>query len=286
MLHLTFQNSQKTARVEIQNNVMKLLFDMDFTIETTPLNGTGGEGYAKMLANAFYAAANGKISVTRYSGQLGTKQLVANMKFADLAEICANNEGFIHIRRKSMVGVNSSVWVFNAQFSIELSNSGAIHADKTDFLVVELDGFSTYTWGDTNQQFDTSIKIYSLGSYIVKNEHLKYSPVACNANQLQAFDCQSHYAIALPSTLNKCYLHSAGGELLEVRNEEMEIVAADVSDCVFMCDGYNLPFYKWRVFPIQLAYKAQVQTTANDTCYLMSNKDFEPDHKPISSHRD
>ncbi len=271
MQHLVFNTGTGQARAEIQNNVMKLLISADYTVPTAYLAPVypGLLGSTLPKIQTFRNLINGKITVTRYS-QNGSKQLITNMSLTDLAEICANNEGFIFIKALSVDGTNTNLRV---AFSIELSNVGAIHSDKQDFLVVELQQFTTWAGADTVQR-SAQITLSSLGSYVRTQEHVKYEPLSINANAIMSFDVQDAYALAVPDALDKLFLHSVSGEILEINTNELETLACDLSDTVYNCDGITLPYYKWRVLPIQLASKLQIQCNSQCVCYMMSNRDY------------
>lgn len=273
MLHLHFNTGTRSARVEIQNNAMKLLFNCEYNVDTSVMlpPGPGLEGAAVLQIKAFAEAVNGRISITRYT-KSRTEVMATNIKLVDLAEICANNEGVVHIKPVANVLVGNNPGVkCRAQFSIELSNAGAIYSDKTDFLVVELEGFQKYNSGLLTDQ-TADIDVSSIGSFVGTSEYIVYDPLALNANQLQSYTCDGASMVALPETTARALMHSATSELFEVRAAELSILAADVNDTVYLVDGYPVPFYNWRLVPIQLAQRIQIESPVPATAYLISNK--------------
>lgn len=277
MFHKQFKNSDVRTTFDIQTNVSKLLITAKFvsgwcTHDAAVLSPTQR---AVKLAYALRAALNGKMSVTRHTNGVA-KTLINSMPLADLAEIAANNEGFIYIKTDT---VNNTTGVGNvtAMFSVELSNEGSIRTNQSDFLKVDLEGF-----GLTNDQSanggaqDVTLTINSFGAYVAKNEHIKYSPVACQGGSNVQFDCQSHYMLAVPGdNIEKLTLSSVTGESMEIIKEELEVISADLSDIVYNVDGRCIPFLVWRLIPVQPAYKANVRLVNNGQCYLIGNKSYE-----------
>jgi hypothetical protein len=279
MLHKIFSTVTASDRFEIQSNVSKLVFICDYVVDPALVdaklfaNGVtpGSAVVATNQIAAFRNSINGKISVTRY-GKGGTDVICTNIPLADLAEICANNEGMILIQNISMANINGQAAVnVRARFSVELSNAGAIYSDKTDFIVVELDGFSSAMSGTIPAQ-PATIEVHSLGSFVATHEMLQYESLALNANQLQSYNCDGAYSVALPASTVKALMFSATSELFEVRQNELAALAADVNDIVYLVDGVPVPYDKWRVVPIQLAQRMQIESSANSTAYLLTNR--------------
>ena len=283
MQHIVFNTSSGQARVEIQNNVSKLLFSCDFYADVNQLNpvAPGYLGTTLPKISTWRDFCNGKINVTRYS-KSGTKQLITSMRLSDLAEICANNEGMIFIKTlKTLAGQA----YLRAEFSVELSNVGAIHSDKQDFLVVELNEFTTYNSGPGNVGLSGTITMSSLGSYVATQEVIKYEPLSLNAGAVSTFDVQGAYAIAVSDTFTRAFLTSVSGEILQIEANELETLACDIQDIVYNVDGLFLPMYKWKVLPIQLASKIQLEANANCVFYMMTNRDYGTDKVIEHNHR-
>lgn len=280
MLHQIWNISNGNTRVEIQNNVSKLLFTVQYNVNTPLIYALGNDFYHRnAMINGFIRAMAGKITVTRYSRALGTKQLITNMVMADLAEICANNEGFIKIENPSP----KTAKLCTAHFSVELSNVGAIPAGKDDYIAVELEGFANYLDPVDGTSNDATVKIHSIGSFVTVSEHIKYSPIALNTNQQLKFGCESHYAFATTSSNEKIYFYGATGQTWELRPDELEHIACDVSDGVYLVNDGMVPYNRWRVIPIQLATECIAQAQAANTIYLMSNKNFEKEKDVVDA---
>lgn len=281
MLLFTLDTTQTNrANYQVQHNVQKLLIDAEIKINPAMFGGmvTQKERAVK-LADCFYNAFNGTVNVTKYSPQ-GNKILVANQPLADLAEICANNEGVVQMYLGSIDP--GGFHVYKCKFSVELNNTGSIPLNKETFLTVELSNFNNNNSGNVAQNgtgamnYDMKLTCYSFSGFLTSNEHIKYTPLVTQPNETRSFDTVSHYMAFFPYSLQRAQLFAASGEIIEFRAEELSLVAADVSDMVFIVDGYPLLHYRWRAVPLQLVHKMQIQLSAPlTTMYITSNKDYE-----------
>lgn len=264
-----FNNTDKTKVLEIRNDVQKLFITTEWTGPKVADQPANLRKRAQVMAYYSGLAMNGKISVTRYL-QSGTKQLIQGMQMYDLAEIAANNEGVVEITSKNPDDVNNTTYI--TRVSIELCNEGSIRCTDKDFIRVEFDGFSKYTLAGAD--YDATHKVYTFGSFKVVNEHLKYSPIACQANAVVQFTCEGAYAIAVPDTCTKLTLDNITGVTQEFRSEELPHISNDMEDNVYQYDGIVISFQRWRIIPLQFASRGTVQLTETAQVYLLTNKDY------------
>lgn len=263
-----FLLSENKKVLDIRNDVQKLFITYTWTgPKIADLEFSRSKQVRQM---AFYSGLGltGKLTATRYTPN-GTKQVIQGMSLYDLCEIAANNDGIVDIQAKN-TDVNNVE--YTTRFSVELCNTGSIKCTDNDFIRLEFTEFKKYTIAATD--FDGKIEISSFGGFQSVNQHLKYSPLACQAGAVVQFSCEGHYAIAVPSTCTKLTLNNATGVTQELNADELYHISVDMEDSVYCFEGVTIPFHRWRVLPIQFAYSGTVQLSETASVYLLSNKEY------------
>jgi hypothetical protein len=248
MLELTVGGGLSSGRFDLKTPTSKIL------VKGALAKAIGGNSLSAFIA----AATACKLSITRYSNELGTKVICEKISLRDLLEVAAQNEGAIVLTTEgTTVTVNAS---------IELSNAAAVALDGKDYISVIVEGAN---------EFD-SLQFNSFGAPISQNEHLKYSRIAVVANETVKFNCPSHYRLAVPADIfEKLRLKSLAGVVQEIELTELETIAADTNEITYIVDGLVVPFSKWLAFDLSLIESCELLCTGTGFALLLSNKNYE-----------
>lgn len=259
MLEQNYSGLNPSGKFNLQTSTSKLLINAVFPAS----NNSDQQSIAFFLITWGQVTANTLVSATRFSEAKGTKEIFTKMNLLDLAEIAAQNEGFIHATLKA--NDITGIWEWTVRFSIELSNAGAVGLSQKDFITMQFAGFDLFS----------KFEIHSIGAAVEFDEHLKISPVSCAAGAQIKFSCLSHYGVVVPSTLSKLQLMYLNGLTQQIEGTELSLIAPDVNEITYVIMGQIVPFNKWRFFPIPTADRAIVSLTDVGFCYLLSNKNYE-----------
>lgn len=263
MLELILNSGNKQGKADIKVPVSKLLCKVSMQFADGDALNAHRALYdinypillESLMPNSF------KVEIIKYLAHGGSTTLVNSMTVAHLAELAANNEGFIESR------YNLPDLTLQIRFSIELTNVGAIAADNNQFVTASFTDFPGIQSGN-----QTTFEVRSVGAPISTDVHLVYKPVACQAGGENRIDVGSAYAIALPSTMSNIDIQYASGENVKLKGEELEAVAIDVNDIVLIHDGRSTPFINWRVIPVELAERVAVTLNTSGNVYLLINE--------------
>lgn len=248
MLELTLGALRPSDKFDLKVSTSKLLVRAIFPYAT-----------AAGLADFKVTAAGCKITATRFTQDKGNKSLIENMSLYDLAEIAAQNEGYISLIKDTV----NNKWV--ATFSVELSNAGAVRLSSRDFVTVQVAAAGSFD----------SLAFYSHSAAEEFDEHLKYSPIACNANAAVKFNCVSAYGIAVPSNTVKLSLTYMNGITQDIEHDELPLISPDVNEIVAVVNGAVVSVGEWRFFPLPTADRGIITLQADGFAYLLSNKNYE-----------
>lgn len=267
MLELTLNSSNTGGKADIKIPVSKLLF----RIKTVGAGSNLTIGNPTTFPNTLYTEAfskMGTIEVLKYSAKAGSKTLINTMSIGTLAQIAANNEGYI----RSYVVTEGEVNIKYIEFSVELSNLGAIRADSDNFLQVIVKNFIPSEF-HTQPTDVTTMEIFSLGAPVSTDVHLTYKPVSCNANGENRVDVGNAYAIAIPRSLVSLDLFYQGGETQKIKGDEISMIESDLNETLMVAHGYTITSLDLHVFPLHFAEKIHITLSASENCYLLINEE-------------
>lgn len=252
MLELTLNTATPGGKADIQVPVSKLLVKHVITHAAAQFPPTVSAALAAILGyipDAFVEAIR--------QSQAGAKPILQRMSIRDLAELAANNEGYVNCYQ------NAAFTQTTIEYTIELSNFGALNSEGSRFVQIIADGFVAAA---------TTTFIYSIGAPIVTDTILRYKAVACQANSQKAFNVGDAYAIAVPDTTTILELAYPNGNVFVIRQAELENIAADLNEIVYNVEGRGYPYRKWRIVPCELADIARVTLSADGPVYLLINE--------------
>lgn len=268
MLELTLNASNSGGKADIKIPVSKLLFRIKTVGSMGSKLSYDGDLPTQLPEYIEALSKLGTIEVLKYSEKAGSKTLINSMSIGTLAQIAANNEGYIN--SYFIPGVNNTTKVI--EFSVELSNLGAIRADSNNFLQVIVKNFIP-TEFHLHADDVTTMEIFSFGAPVTTDVFLSYKPVACNANGENRVDVGDAYAIAFPSSLISMDLFYQGGETQKLKGEEINMISSDLNEIVMKTvSGGIVTKLDYTVFPLHFAEKIHITLSASENCYLLINE--------------
>jgi len=253
-----FLNSVGHFRQEITNDTKSILIKYDFT---GPDVSTINAGTYKTLPAALATACNGKVTLTHIGAK--TTTLISSRPLIDILELCGGIRGGVTI-------LSNGAASWSAYFRIDVALNGTLKLNQQAKLVVEFEGFSTYTVGAQNT-LDATLSIWTVASDTYSTAACVYEVLSINSGQTLSFDCPSHTGLWVPTTLDKLQLFSNSGIVQDYRGDDLQDVATIEKKHVYTAAGSDIYLNSWFLIPINNFNRGAISLASGTIAYLLSN---------------
>lgn len=272
-LELTLDKTNKSKKIDVKTPVSKLVFELitqqDIQDGVT-FPSSAQEPMEDMILN--FLSKLGDIEVIKYH-ENGSKTLINTMPISILAQLGAQNEGYININKRTVDGNLCNV----ATFTVELSNFGAISANQNEFIGINVTSFNPRIDSAlTNQDAafeDAIMQIYTFGAPAITNAHIVYKPVACQAEGETRINVEEASHICVPlDDLKNLEINYTSGETQKLTKKELELIQSDINEIQALLHNTVINKLNYIVYPIPTGERLSVTLTASKNCYLLINE--------------
>lgn len=228
---------------EVHSRAMKLLFVATIA--------KGGDTDPTRLFST--DLVNATIEIEKQTSTAGGYAISPEIKFTDLLEIAAANEGCIDLRTN---GSN-----FELRATVELSDFGAIEIREQEFFKVKFASFGSV-------QFD----VYTVDAHTTSPVHNVLKNFFVNANTPKSLEVPNSRWIAMPdASFKKIDVIDAAGRLVTYEKEELRQVCNEGNEIASNADGKIRPgYHNLLVLNVSDAQRVVITTTSSVNVYTLS----------------
>jgi hypothetical protein len=213
--------------------------------------------------------ALGSIEVQKYDRTGNPISIISTTDLVDIAQICAQNEGYINISKKIIGGTA----FFVCEFSVELSNVGAIATTNDEYLRVTIRNFSGKFCPTTLGTVNATLNMYSIGAPLKTNSIIEYKSIGIKSGSETSINTEGAHLFAVPvRAIVFAEMRNNDGHTWRVEKDELQLISGDLEEIHALYLGSVVPMVDMICIPVQFSDSVKLKTDKDVNVYMISNR--------------